>query len=148
MWLSLRMGSGARAGSKRRPGQKRWPGSATWASSRCSFNSKRQRRALIVSAMVYPAVLMVVATSALVFLLTFVVPRLSGVFEDLGAELPLPTRILLAITGALTSGWWAILGAGVLLGVGFQIYRRTEAGAYQIDRLTLRLAILGKVWRK
>src|SRR6266571_8732066 len=109
---------------------------------------EQQRRALIVSAMVYPAVLMTVALSTLVFLLTFVVPRLSGVFSDLGAELPLPTRILLAITGALTSGWWAILGAVVLLGLGFQAYRRTEAGAYQIDRLTLRLAVIGKVWRK
>src|SRR5205807_9984482 len=99
-------------------------------------------------AMVYPAVLMFVACSTLVFLLTFVVPRLSGVFADLGAELPLATRILLAITGALTSGWWAILGGAALLWVSFQAYRRTEAGAYQIDRLTLRGAVLGKVWRK
>src|SRR5947209_8709013 len=109
---------------------------------------EQQRRAQIVSAMVYPAVLMFVACTTLVFLLTFVVPRLSGVFADLGAELPLPTRVLLAITGALTSGWWAILGAVVLLGLGFHAYRRTEAGAYQIDRLTLRLAVIGKVWRK
>lgn len=109
---------------------------------------EQQRRALIVSAMVYPAVLITVALSTLVFLLTFVVPRLSGVFTDLGAELPLPTRILLAVTGALTSGWWAILGAAVLLGLGFRAYRQTEAGAYQLDRLMLRLAIIGKVWRK
>jgi type II secretion system protein F len=109
---------------------------------------EQQRRALIVSAMVYPAMLLFVACATLVFLLTFVVPRLSSVFEDLGAELPLPTRILLALTGALTHGWWAILGVVALLAVGFQAYRRTEAGAYQIDRLTLRLAILGKVWRK
>jgi type II secretion system protein F len=109
---------------------------------------EQQRRAQIVSAMVYPAVLLLVASSTLVFLLTFVVPRLSGVFADLGAELPLPTRMLLAITGALTSGWWAILGAGALLWLGLRTYRRTEAGAYQIDRLTLRVAVVGKVWRK
>jgi type II secretory pathway component PulF len=109
---------------------------------------EQQRRAQILSAMVYPAVLLVVAASTLAFLLTFVVPRLSGVFADLGAELPLPTRLLLAMTGALTSGWWAILGAGVLLWLGFRTYRRTEAGAYQVDRLALRLAVVGKVWRK
>jgi type II secretion system protein F len=109
---------------------------------------EQQRRAQILSAMVYPAVLVLVAVSTLAFLLTFVVPRLSGVFADLGAELPLPTRLLLAITGALTSGWWAILGAGALLWLGFRTYRRTEAGAYQIDRLALRLAVVGKVWRK
>jgi type II secretion system protein F len=109
---------------------------------------EQQRRAQIVSAMVYPAVLMLVATATLVFLLTFVVPRLSGVFEDLGAELPLPTRLLLAITGALTTGWWAILGGMVLAWLLLQAYRRTEAGAYQMDRLTLRLALMGKIWRK
>jgi type II secretory pathway component PulF len=109
---------------------------------------EQQRRAQILSAMVYPAVLLSVALSTLVFLLTFVVPRLSGVFDDLGAALPLPTRILLAMTAALTSGWWAILGAGALLWVGFRAYRGTEAGAYQLDRLTLRVAVLGKVWRK
>ena len=42
--------------------------------------------------------------------MTFVVPRLTGVFEDLGAELPLPTRVLLAITGLFTHWWWALLG--------------------------------------
>jgi type II secretory pathway component PulF len=109
---------------------------------------EQQRRAQIISAMVYPGVLLTVAVCTLVFLLTFVVPRLSGVFADQGVALPLPTRILLAITGALTSGWWAILGGIAALWVGFLAYRRTEAGAYQLDRLVLRLAVIGKVWRK
>jgi type II secretion system protein F len=109
---------------------------------------EQERRAQIVSAMVYPVVLLTVACCTLVFLLTFVVPRLAGVFSDLGAALPLPTRILLAITGTLTSGWWAILGGLAALVVGLRAYRATEAGAYQIDRLTLRLIVFGKVWRK
>jgi type II secretion system protein F len=109
---------------------------------------EQQRRAQIVSAMVYPAVLLLVALGTLVFLLTFVVPRLSGVFEDLGAELPLPTRLLLAITAGITGGWWAILGGGVLLWLGFRLYRGTESGAYQVDRLALKMAVMGKVWRK
>src|SRR4029453_10685771 len=66
----------------------------------------------------------------------------------LGAELPLPTRILRAITGALTSGWWAILGTRAVFWGGVQLYRRTEGGAYPLDRLALRMAVLGKVWRK
>jgi type II secretion system protein F len=109
---------------------------------------EQARRAQIVSAMVYPAVLLLVAATTLAFLLTFVVPRLSGVFSDLGAELPLPTRMLLGITGALTSGWWAILGGAALFWLGVQAFRRTEAGAYQIDRWMLRMPVLGKVWRK
>jgi type II secretion system protein F len=109
---------------------------------------EQQRRAQILSAMVYPAVLLLIATSTLIFLLTFVVPRLSGVFEDLGADLPLPTRLLLLVTQVLTTWWWAILAVLVVGWIGFGIFRRTEAGAYQLDRLTLRAAVMGKVWRK
>jgi type II secretory pathway component PulF len=113
------------------------------------FAEKEQaRRAQILSAMVYPAVLLFIAVSTLVFLLTFVVPRLSGVFEDLGADLPLPTRLLLFITGALTQWWWAILATGAVLWLGGRVFARTEAGAYQVDRWMLRVAVLGKVWRK
>lgn len=109
---------------------------------------EQQRRAQIISAMVYPAVLLFVASATLVFLLAFVVPRLSGVFTDLGAELPLPTRVLLAVTGVITTAWWAILGAGALLWFGFRAYRGTDGGAYQVDRLTLRMGVMGKVWRR
>jgi type II secretion system protein F len=109
---------------------------------------EQARRAQIVSAMVYPAVLLFIAVSTLVFLLTFVVPRLSGVFEDLGADLPLPTQILLLVTDTLTTWWWAILAGIGASWVLFGIYRRTEAGAYQIDRMALRIGVMGKVWRK
>jgi type II secretory pathway component PulF len=109
---------------------------------------EQSRKAQILSAMVYPAMLMLIALSTLVFLLTFVVPRLSAVFEDLGAELPLPTRLLLFVTHVLTTWWWAILGVAAGLWLAFNLYRRTEAGAYMMDRLTLRMVVLGKVWRK
>src|SRR5262249_53467199 len=109
---------------------------------------EQARRAQILSAMGYPAVLLTIALSTLVFLLTFVVPRLSGVFEGPGAELPLPTRMLLFVTHALTTWWWVILAVIAGLWVSFGIYRRTEMGAYTMDRLALRMAILGKVARK
>jgi len=113
------------------------------------FAEKEQaRKAQILSAMVYPAVLLVIAVSTLIFLLTFVVPRLSSVFEDLGAQLPLPTRLLLFVTHLLTTWWWAIVAVLVGLWLAYGVYRRTEAGAYQVDLWTLRMAVMGKVWRK
>lgn len=67
------------------------------------------RRSLVTSALIYPGVLTAVAIAVVVFLLTFVVPRLSEVFDGLGGELPAPTRLLLAITGFLTNNGLAIV---------------------------------------
>ncbi len=106
---------------------------------------EQERRSQIVSAMVYPSLLLGVAVLSVVFLLAFVVPRLSGVFEDLGADMPLPTVVLLATTGLIARYWWILLGgiAGVwVFGKGFAA---TEAGRRQIDALALRLPVAGRI---
>lgn len=106
------------------------------------------RRSQIVSAMVYPAVLSLTAIFVVVFLLTFVVPRLSGVFQDLGDELPFSTRLLLGITSFLTENGIAIvvaLGLGVL---AVRAWTATDAGRIARDALVLRLPLVGAVVRK
>jgi general secretion pathway protein F len=66
----------------------------------------------IVSALIYPCILLVLAGAALVFLLLFVIPRFTPIFEELGGDLPLLTQIVLVLANALRYGWWAIaLGA-------------------------------------
>lgn len=110
------------------------------------FLEKEQvRRSNLISAMVYPVMLLGVAVLAMCFLLIFVVPRLSSVFDDLGAALPLPTVILLAITGVVSHYWWillALLGAGWVSLKGFAA---TEAGRRKIDGIMLRLPIIGRI---
>ena len=106
---------------------------------------EQERRSQIVSAMVYPLLLLGVAVLSVVFLLAFVVPRLSGVFDDLGADMPLPTVVLLATTGLIGRYWWILLGglAGAwVFGKGFAA---TEAGRRQIDALALRLPVVGRI---
>lgn len=114
-----------------------------------SFLEKEQvRRSQVISALVYPAVLITVAILAVTFLLTFVIPRLSGVFEDLGQTLPAPTLILLAVTGFLGRAWWMLLfgiAGSVLLLRG---YASTQTGKRTVDFLLLRLPVVGKVFGK
>ena len=110
------------------------------------FLEKEQtRRSQLVSAMVYPTLLLGVAVTAVAFLLTFVVPRLSGVFEDLGAELPLPTVMLLAITGIVGRYWWAMLAVAAAGWLGAKGFAATEAGRRQIDGVLLRLPVIGRI---
>lgn len=110
------------------------------------FLEKEQtRRSHLVSAMVYPTLLLSVATLAIIFLLTFVVPRLSGVFDDLGADLPLPTVILLAVTGVLGHYWPVLLGGAIAAWAAFRGFAGTEAGKRRIDSIALRLPVIGRI---
>lgn len=108
------------------------------------------RRSQITSALIYPIILLLTAVGVVVFLLTFVVPRLAGVFTDLRAsgELPATTMLLLATTDFLTSQWMIIVGS--LVG-GFILYRgwtATETGALWRDAMMMKLPLLGKVVQK
>ncbi len=106
------------------------------------------RRSQIASALIYPAALAATAVLVVVFLLTFVVPKLSGVFKDLGGSLPLPTKILLAVTGFLTQqGLLILLGIGVAI-AGYRAYVATPAGALARDKVALNMPLLGKTIRK
>src|SRR5262249_51217455 len=65
-------------------------------------------RARLRAALTYPAVMTVATASVLVFLLTWVVPQVTRLFAESGVPLPLPTRILVAVSGALRAGWWIV----------------------------------------
>lgn len=107
-----------------------------------------QRRSQIVSALVYPGILATTAIFVVVFLLTFVIPRMSGIFESMGDSLPVTTKMLLAITGFLTTkGLYIIVGL-VAAFFGYKAWVATEPGAYARDQFLLNAPILGPVVRK
>ena len=106
------------------------------------------RRSQVISALIYPGVLTLTAVFVVVFLLTFVVPRLSKVFEDLGDDLPMTTRILLSSTNFLTNNWIIVIGGIVAAVVGYRIWSATEAGALARDRFTMHMPVVGKVVTK
>lgn len=106
------------------------------------------RRSTIISALIYPAILAATAVMVIIFLLTFVVPKLAGVFDTLGSDLPIYTRILLGVTGFMTQNYMVLIGGLVAIVVGYQFWVRTEAGSYLRDRFFITSPIIGKVWQK
>ncbi len=112
------------------------------------LETTRELRDALVSAMIYPALIITVGVGAIVFLMTFVVPRFAVIFRDLGQTLPLPTRVLLAASEALVVYWWVIALAilGALL--AWQVATRSEAGRLAVDRWLLQLPVLGNLLRK
>jgi general secretion pathway protein F len=99
----------------------------------------------LVSALIYPILLTVAGSGAVVFLLTFVIPRFVDIFKDLGQSLPLPTQILMSISGAVQQYWW--LFAAVILGLilAGRVALGSESGRWHWDRFALRVPLLGDV---
>lgn len=105
-------------------------------------------RGKIRSAMVYPAVIALVAGGVTTFLMIVVVPTFVNIFEEVGAQLPLPTQILLAVSNFLKSYIIFVIIGLIVFVVGLRQYYRTEAGSMYIDRLLLRLPLFGALLRK
>lgn len=106
-----------------------------------------EARRRIKAALIYPAMIAVMSLITIVVLAAFVLPRFKTFFDGLHAKLPLPTRMLLAVTNFLTSWWWAV-GAGVLAVVLIVVVvLRFEGGRYARDRLLLALPAVGSTVR-
>jgi type IV pilus assembly protein PilC len=106
------------------------------------------RRSQIVSALIYPGVLTFTAVAVVVFLLTFVMPRLSGVFKDLGSDLPVTTQALLGTTDFLTNNYLVILGALAGAVILYRGWVATDQGATARDRAIFNLPMIGPVVQK
>ena len=105
-------------------------------------------REAILSALAYPLVITTVGAGAIVFLLTFVIPRFATIFSDLGQAIPVPTQILMTVSAGLQSYWWAIaaaVGAGI---VGWRVWTGTPEGRLQWDQTLLGLPLVGAVTTK
>jgi type IV pilus assembly protein PilC len=102
----------------------------------------------VKGAMVYPAIISIVATGVTIAMLTFIVPVFADMFGDLGAELPAPTRVILAISGFLEANFiYLLLGLAFLVG-GFIYWVRTPGGRAIFDALLLKSPIFGTLVRR
>jgi type IV pilus assembly protein PilC len=102
----------------------------------------------VKGAMIYPGVIITVAGGAIAILLIFVIPTFQNMFAGAGLELPLPTRIVIAMSQFLIGYWWAMLlaiGAAIF---AIRSYYGTPGGRRQIDGALLRSPVLGDVLRK
>lgn len=99
------------------------------------------------AALAYPALMALVGAGVLMFLVTFVVPKVTRMLTDMGQTLPGPTRFLIAISDILSAYGWImalVLGAGL---IALGRYRATTNGRFKMDRLILRLPFLGNIVR-
>jgi type IV pilus assembly protein PilC len=102
----------------------------------------------VKAAMIYPLTIVSVAVIVVIFMLTFVIPTFAKMFQNLGAELPLPTKIVLWLSEFVQS-WILVILAAMAGGIyALRRYYATEAGKMVIDSLLLKLPIVGTLIRK
>ncbi len=102
----------------------------------------------IKGAMVYPAVIFLVAIGAVATLLIVVIPTFQEMFESAGVPLPAPTRVVIGLSEGLQSYWYIVLAVIAALVIGIRTYYKTSNGQLVIDRLLLRVPIIGPLLRK
>ncbi|MFO7577354.1 MAG: type II secretion system inner membrane protein GspF [Pelovirga sp.] len=101
------------------------------------FNSQ------LKAAMTYPLLMLLVGTAVLVFLMTFVVPKITRMLDDLDQVLPLPTRLLMGFSEFLSSYWWVIVGTIVLAVWVVRRYSLTRRGRLWLDRKKFAWPLIG-----
>lgn len=105
-------------------------------------------RSRVISAAAYPLFVLAMAVAITVFLIAYVIPKLSLVILDTDQVLPLPTRMLLGLSHVFTQGWWAIVLGLALLWWALRAWHNSPQGRLLADRLLLRVPGIGLLIRK
>ncbi len=105
-------------------------------------------KAQVKSAMIYPIAVISIAALVVYIILWKVIPVFAALFMSLGADLPLPTKIVVALSKFVGRFWWLIVGVLAAIGFAVRRYYATERGRLVIDGLLLKAPILGVVLRK
>ncbi|NOZ10655.1 MAG: type II secretion system F family protein [Gammaproteobacteria bacterium] len=106
-------------------------------------------KAKIKSALIYPAVTILVAFVVTAILMIFVIPQFEALFANFGAELPSLTQGLIDLSGIFQEWWWAIFGSliGGAIALAY-LYKRSPKMRYALDKLQLRLPVVGSIVEK
>ena len=102
----------------------------------------------VKSAMIYPVAVIVIAAIVVGAILWKVIPTFAQLFAGLGAQLPLPTRVVIAASNGIVAYGWIVLVAIGAMGYGLKSYYATNNGRHVIDRIMLKMPVLGDILKK
>lgn len=114
---------------------------ADFTEGQARLNSK------VKGALTYPLVMGIVGVALMGFLLVFVVPKIVKIFEDTKATLPLPTRVLVGLSGFVQNYWYLVILAGIGLYFAFKKYKAKPKGRRFLDKMSLKVPIFGDMFR-
>lgn len=110
-----------------------------------TLEKEREFKSKTKGAFIYPAIVVAVMIIVVTIMMIFVIPKLTSLYTEIGASLPLPTRILMAVSGFMRGFWWLIIIAVGCAIYGFRFFSKSDTGAQFLSKLMLRLPIWGKI---
>jgi type IV pilus assembly protein PilC len=102
----------------------------------------------IKSAMTYPIVVVCLVVLIMTAMLLFVVPQFKTIYANLGGELPLPTKLLLAASDAFKKYWYMVIVGAVAFRFFFKRYKKTDRGRLRVDGFKIRVPVFGPLFHK
>ncbi|MBX7137280.1 MAG: type II secretion system inner membrane protein GspF [Oligoflexia bacterium] len=112
------------------------------------LEAQMKLRNKVLSALAYPALMLVICTLVITALLVYVVPKIVAIFQKQNLALPLPTQIVLGLSHLVTSYWYLLILSVLLALMGAQWYYRNPQGRARIDAWMLKLPIVGNLYIK
>ena len=109
------------------------------------FDKQTKMGAKVKSAMTYPMFVLFVAVVVVIILMVKVVPTFTAIFDEIGGQLPLPTRMLIGISNFFSKNILIIAAIIALIVAGFVLYKKTPQGAMNISKLQLKLPVFGNI---
>ena len=117
---------------------------------RLADNLEKQKdfREKTKSAMIYPVIVLAAMVVVAFIMMVFVMPKLTQMYQDFEAELPLPTKILITVSNFSANYWWVVLLAAAGIFFGARVWSKTDYGQKKIDELLLKIPIFGSLRKK
>ena len=112
------------------------------------YETQERLRGRLKSAMIYPAFMLVFSLLVVVFMVTYIVPKITQIFASKGTLLPLPTRILMGLRDFMVNSWYLVLIGLIILIFGFSAFLRSEFGKKVLQQLQLKAPLIGPLMQK
>ena len=112
------------------------------------YETQERLRGKLKSAMIYPAFMLVFSLLVVVFMVTYIVPKITQIFASKGTLLPLPTRILMGLSDFMVNSWYLVLIGLIILIFGFSAFLRSEFGKKVLQQLQLKAPLIGPLMQK
>jgi type IV pilus assembly protein PilC len=115
--------------------------------NRLADNLEKQAKlkSTVKGALMYPVIVIILMVVVMAIMMIFVIPQLTVLYTNLNVELPLPTKIVVALSNFMIAAWPLIILVGVVIVVGFRRWAKTPDGKLLIDTILLKLPVFGKL---
>ncbi|RJP46332.1 MAG: type II secretion system F family protein [Armatimonadetes bacterium] len=110
-----------------------------------NLEKEREFKSKVKGAMIYPIVVVTMMVGVMLVMVFFVMPKLMGLYKDSDMDLPLPTKIMMALAGFLLNFWWLIIIMTIIAFIFYRRYSETPNGRIVIDKIILKTPVVGRI---